>query len=76
MENKKVISLIMGIVIIIISIVMPFHLKQICYKFSIHQQEWSLGAWNAVQIYATIYGIIISILTLIVVLLNVLRKRK
>ena len=39
MENKKVISLIMGIVIIIISIVMPFHLKQICYKFSIHQQE-------------------------------------
>lgn len=76
MKMKRVVSPILVLVIIIISIIMPFHLKQICYEFSTHQQEWSLGAWNAVKIYATIYGIIISILTLILVLLNVLRKRK
>ena len=76
MEKKKVVSLIAGLIIIIISIVMPFHLKQLCYEFSTHQQEWTLGSWTAVQIYATIYGIIISILTLVLVLLNVLQKRK
>ena len=76
MEKKKVVSLIAGLIIIIISIVMPFHLKQLCYEFSTHQQEWTLGAWTAVQIYATIYGIIISVLTLVLVLLNVLQKRK
>ncbi len=76
MEKKKIISSVLGIVIIVIAIIMPFHLKQICYEFSIHQQEWSLGSWNAVQIYATIYGIVISVLTLILVLLNVLKKSK
>lgn len=76
MEKKKNISLVLGLVIIVISIAMPFHLKQICYEHSMHQQEWSLGAWNAVQVYATIYGIAISVLTLILVLLNVLKKSK
>ncbi len=76
MEKKKIISLVLGVVIIVISISMPFHLKQICYEYSMHQQEWSLGVWNAVQIYAIIYEIAISVLTLILVLLNVLKKSK
>ncbi len=36
-------------------------------------QDWSLGAWNAVQIYATIYGIVVSALTLILVFINILK---
>ena len=43
MEKRKIISIILGIVISIIAVIMPFHLKQICYEHSIHQ-EWSLGA--------------------------------
>lgn len=75
MEKRKIISIILGIVIIIIAVIMPFHLKQICYEHSIHQ-EWSLGAWNAVQISATLYSLAICVLTLILVLLNVLKKSK
>ena len=75
MGKRKIISIILGIVIIIIAVIMPFHLKQICYEHSIHQ-EWSLGTWNAVQISATLYSIAICILTLILVLLNVLKKSK
>ena len=76
MNKKRNISVVLGIVIIIIAIIMPFHLKQICYEFSIHQQEWSLDSCTAVQIYGTIYGIIISVLTLNLLLLNVLKKYK
>ena len=76
MRKKKIISIILGIVIIITAVIMPFHLKQICYEHSIHQEEWSLGAWNAVQISATLYSIVICVLTLILVLLNVLKKSK
>ena len=72
--KEKIVSLILGLVIITISIVMPFYLKQICYEISINQRECSLGVWNAVQIYAIVYGIVICILTLILVLLNVLKK--
>ena len=76
MDKKKVISIILGTVIIIISIIMPFHLKQVCYEFSIHEYEWSLDSCGAIQIYATIYGIIISALTLILLLLNIFKKYK
>lgn len=75
MEKRKIISIILGIVIIIIAVIMPFQLKRICYEHSIHQ-DWSLGAWNAVQISATLYSIVICILTLILVFLNVLKKSK
>ncbi len=76
MDKKKVISVILGTAIIIISMIMPFHLKQVCYEFSLHQQEWSFSGWTAIQIYATIYGIIISALTLILLLLNIFKKYK
>lgn len=75
MEKRKTISIILGIVIFIIGIIMPFHLKQICYEHSIHQ-EWSLGSWNAVQILATLYSFVICVLTLVLVLLNILKKSK
>ena len=75
MNKKKIISVVLGIVIIIIAIIMPFHLKNICYEFSMHEEIWTLSSWTAVQIYATIYGIIISILTLILILLNVLKNK-
>ncbi len=76
MNKTKIVTIILGIVIIILTIVMPFQLKQICYEHSMHSGEWSLGAWNAVQILAIFYSIVISILTLIIVLLNILRKSK
>ena len=72
MEKRKIISIILGVVIIIIATIMPFHLEQICYEHSIHQ-DWSLGAWNAVQISAILYSIAICDLTVILVLINVLQ---
>ena len=76
MEKRKIVSLILGVIIIIIAVIMPFHLKQICYEHSMHGQEWTLGAWNAVQILATFYSIVISVLTLILVLINLIKKSK
>ncbi len=76
MNMKKIISIVLGILIIVVAIIMPFHLSQICYEFDMHQQEWTLSGWAAVQIQATIYGIIICVLTLILVLMNVLKKSK
>lgn len=75
MEKRKIISIILGIIIIIIMIIMPFHLKQVCYEHSMHP-EWSLGAWNAVQISSIIYTLVICILTIILVLINVIKKQK
>lgn len=75
MEKKKVISIIVGILIIIIAVIMPFHLRQICYEYSMHQQEWSLGAWDAVQISSILYSSVICVLTFTLVLINVLRKK-
>lgn len=75
-KKRKIVSIILGIIIIIIVIIMPFHLKQIFYEHSMHSQEWSLGAWNAVQISAIFYSIAISILTIIIVLINTLKKSK
>lgn len=76
MKKKKIVSIILGIAIIGIAMIMPFHLKQICHEFEVHQLEWSLDSATAIQIEATIYGIAISILTLILILLNVLKKSK
>ena len=75
MSKRKILSIILGIVIIVLMIIMPFHLKQICYEHSMHP-EWSLGAWNAVYISALLYTFVISILTLILVLLNIIKKHK
>ena len=75
MEKRKFISIFLGILITIIVVIMPFHLKQICYEHSIHQ-EWSLGDWNAVQISAALYSFTIFVLTLVLVLLNLLNKSK
>lgn len=75
MEKKKVLSIIVGMLIIIIAIIIPFHLKQICYEYSMHQQEWSLGPCDAVQISSIIYSSVICVLTLNLVLINVVRKK-
>lgn len=75
MEIRKIISIILGIIIIVIAVIMPFHLKEICYRHSIHQ-DWTLGACNAVQISSALYSVVICFLTLILVLLNVLKKSK
>jgi len=75
MGMRKIISIVLGIIIIAILVIMPFNLKEICYRHSIHQ-DWTLGAWNAVQISAALYSIVIGVLTLILVLLNVLKKSK
>ncbi|MBQ9314501.1 MAG: hypothetical protein IJ220_05860 [Clostridia bacterium] len=75
MNARKTISIILGLIIITLLVIMPFHLKQICYEYSMHQ-EWSLGAWNAVYIQSAIYDISIGVLTVALVLINVLKKSK
>lgn len=75
MKKKKIISVVLGIMIIATAMIMPFHLRQICHKFTGHY-DWTMSAWGAVQIYATIYGIIICALTIILVILNVFEKSK
>ena len=75
MSKRKKISIILGVVIIVLMIIMPFHLKQVCYEHSMHP-EWSLGAWNAVYISALLYTFVISILTIILVLINIIKKSK
>lgn len=75
MNKSKIISIVIGILIIILLIIMPFNLKQICYEYSVHTEN-SLGAWNAVHIHSTIYGIVIGILTVVLVIINVLKKSK
>ena len=76
MEKRKILSIILGIVIIIIAVIMPFRLKQICYEHSLHQNDWTIDASFAVYISAILYSVAISILTLILLLLNVLKKSK
>lgn len=75
MNVRKIISILLGLIIIILLVIMPFHLKQICYEYSMHQ-EWSLGAWNAVYIQSAMYDIAIGVLTVILVIINVLTKSK
>jgi hypothetical protein len=72
MNKSKIISLISGFGIIITTIIMVIHLRNVCYEHSMHP-EWSLGAWNAVQITATLYGIVICIFAVIPVILNLFR---
>ena len=73
MKKSKIISIILGLVIIITTIIMVFHLGNVAYEHSIHS-DWSLGVVGAVQITATLYGIIICILSSILVLINLLGK--
>ncbi len=75
MNKKKVISIILGTIIIALAIIMPFHLKHICYEHSIHP-EWSFGAWNAVFVCSMQYGVSICILTVALLLLNKPKKAK
>ena len=76
MGARKIISIILGLLIISISIISPFHLKYVCYEHLMHYQEWSLGACNAVQIIAFFYSITICILTMNLVLINITKKSK
>lgn len=69
MNKSKIIAIIAGLGIIITTITMVIHLPKICYEYTIHP-EWSLGAWNAVQISAILYGIVICIFGIVLVVLN------
>ncbi len=74
MKNKKTINIIISIIIIGILIYMPFSLKQICYEHAIHP-EWSLGSWNAVFLRAGLFSIILVILTAILLIINIVKKK-
>lgn len=69
MNKSKIIAIIAGLGIIITAITMVIHLPKICYEHMMHP-EWSLGAWNAVQISAILYGIVICIFGIVLVVLN------
>ena len=75
MNKSKILSIMIEILIIIILIIMPVHLKQICYEYSMHPEN-SLGPWHAVHIQSAIYGVEIGILTVILVIINVFKKSK
>ncbi len=74
MKNKKTINIIISIIIIGILIYMPFSLKQICYEHATHP-EWSLGSWNAVFLRAGLFSIILVILTAILLIINIIKKK-
>jgi len=74
MKNKKTINIIISIIIIGILIYMPFSLKQICYEHATHP-EWSLGSWNAVFLRAGLFSIILVILTAILLIINIVKKK-
>ena len=75
MSKSKIVSIISGIGIIVTTIIMVIHLKKVCYEHVMHP-EWSLGAWNAVQITATLYGVVICVFAIILVVLNLFEKSK
>jgi hypothetical protein len=74
MKNKKNINIIISIIIIVILVYMPFSLKQICYEHATHP-EWSLGSWNAVFLKAGLFSIILVILTAILLIINIVKKK-
>ena len=74
MNKSKIVSIICGLGIIITTIIMIINLPLIAQENSLHQNDWSLGVKLAVQIMSTIYGVIICIFTIILVLVNVLKK--
>ena len=74
MKNKKKISIICGILIIVVLITMIFRLGMVAQEFSNHP-EWSLGAEGAVKITSIPYCVVISIITIVLVLINVREKK-
>ena len=67
--NRRNKSFVLGAAILLIAIIMPFHLGKICHEYLLHP-DWSLGAGNAIQLYATLYSVTICILILTLVILN------
>ena len=72
--NKKIVSIICGLGIIITTVLLIIDVKKTAISFQMHP-EASLGAANAVQLTAIMYGIVICIFALVLVLLNVLNKK-
>lgn len=73
MKKNKIISIICGLVIIITIIIMTNRLGTVAQNFCMHM-DWSLGVEGAVQTTAMFYGIIIGIFTIVLVLINTLKK--
>lgn len=73
MSKNKIISIISGLGIIITTIIMVIRLGNVAYEHSMHP-EWSLGVSLAVQITATLYGIVICVFAVILVLSNLLKE--
>ena len=74
MGKNKIASIICGIGIIITTIIMIIRLGMVAYEHSLHQLDWTLGVEAAVQITGIFYGIVIGIFTIVLVLINILRK--
>ena len=75
MKARKIISIILGIIIIGLAISMPFFLGNVA-ETQIEMPASSLSPVAIIELYTAAYTIIISILTLILVLLNVTYKEK
>lgn len=75
MNRSRNISAICGLGIIITTIIMVIHIGKVAQEHSMHP-DWSLGVIGAVQITATLYGIVICIFAIILILTNILKKSK
>lgn len=74
---KKIITVILGILLVVLATLMPFHLKSICYNFATHPEN-SLGSWNAVFLSASAYAFafVVGIATLVLINVLPLRHKK
>ena len=74
MKKGKIASIVWGIGIIITTIMMIIRLSIVADEFSMNQLVWTLDVKTAVQMTGIFYGIVIGIFTIILVLINVLKK--
>lgn len=73
MKSSKIVSIVCGIGIIVATIVMIIRLGEVAQEYQFHS-DWSLGAVNAIKITAQSYGAVICFFTIILVVINVLKK--
>ena len=68
---KKIITIIISVILVTMAIIMPIHLKSICYSFATNPGN-SLGSWNAVFLSASAYAFAFVVGVMTLALINTL----
>ena len=74
MKKSTILSIICGLVIVVTTIVMIFHLSFVADNYCAHVGEWSLDVFTAVLLSSIVYATIIIVFTILLVLINVFKK--